>query len=213
MEEARNQQDSSAAIAPERTAREDPAYASYLSTHHGHVGPAANHPLTEIEFRANFLAYLPPPPARILELGCGTGASLERLAALGYHQLAGWDISEEGFRVVLSAEVPDVVRRHLREDVDAFLADHGLTREDIVSWVSHPGGPRVLEAMQESLELPDGALELAWRSLREVGNLSSTSALLVLEQTMSDSPPAPGSFGMMLAMGPGFCSELVLLRW
>ena len=96
----------------------------------------------------------------------------------------GWDISESGFRIVLSAEVPEVVRRHLRGDVDAFLADHGLTRSDIRSWISHPGGPKVLEAMQEALELPDDALESAWRTLREVGNLSSTSVLLVLEETL-----------------------------
>ncbi len=124
----------------------------------------------------------------------------------------GWDVSERGFKVVLSAEVPDMVRRHLRHDVDAFLADHGLARSDISVWVSHPGGPRVLEAMQEALELPDGALAGAWRTLREVGNLSSTSVLLVLAEALA-SPPPPGSWGLMSAMGPGFCSELVLLRW
>ncbi len=124
----------------------------------------------------------------------------------------GWDVSERGFKVVLSAEVPDMVRLHLRRDVDAFLADHGLDRGDIAVWVSHPGGPRVLEAMQEALELPDGALAGAWRTLREVGNLSSTSVLLVLEEALA-SPPPPGSWGLMSAMGPGFCSELVLLRW
>jgi alkylresorcinol/alkylpyrone synthase len=125
----------------------------------------------------------------------------------------GWDISEEGFRIVLSADVPEVVRSHLRRDVDSFLADHGLNRSDVAVWVSHPGGPKVLEAMQEALELPDEALESAWRSLREVGNLSSTSVLLVLQDTLENSAPDPGSYGVMLAMGPGFCSELVLLRW
>jgi len=127
-------------------------------------------------------------------------------------RVMGWDVSERGFKVVLSAEVPDMVRRHLRHDVDAFLADHGLARSDVSVWVSHPGGPRVLEAMQEALELPDGALAGAWRTLREVGNLSSTSVLLVLAEALA-SPPPPGSWGLMSAMGPGFCSELVLLRW
>jgi alkylresorcinol/alkylpyrone synthase len=124
----------------------------------------------------------------------------------------GWDISESGFKIVLSADVPEVVRRHLRGDVDDFLADHELTRDDISVWVSHPGGPKVLEAMQDALELDDAALDSAWRSLREVGNLSSTSVLLVLEEVL-DRPPPAGSRGLMLAMGPGFCSELVLLRW
>lgn len=124
----------------------------------------------------------------------------------------GWDISERGFKIVLSADVPEMVRRHLRGDVDAFLADHGLAREDISLWISHPGGPRVLEAMQETLDLSEEDLAGAWRSLREVGNLSSTSVLLVLEQTLA-SAPAVGTWGLMSAMGPGFCSELVLLRW
>lgn len=125
----------------------------------------------------------------------------------------GWDISETGFRIVLSANVPEVVRRHLRGDVDAFLQEHGLTRTDIGVWISHPGGPKVLEAMQETLELPDSALESSWRSLREVGNLSSTSVLLVLEEALHQRSHQAGEFGLMLAMGPGFCSELVLLRW
>ncbi len=127
-------------------------------------------------------------------------------------RVMGWDVSERGFKIVLSAEVPEMVRRYLRRDVDAFLSEHGLARDDIAAWISHPGGPKVLEAMQEALELPDEALEGAWRTLREVGNLSSTSVLLVLEGTLG-SPPPSGSWGLMSAMGPGFCSELVLLRW
>ena len=125
----------------------------------------------------------------------------------------GWSISESGFGIILSADVPQVVRDFLRKDVDAFLADQGLTRADIASWVCHPGGPKVLEAMQEALELPEGALDVTWRSLQEVGNLSSTSVLLVLAETLENHRPPPGSWGMITAMGPGFCSELVLLRW
>ncbi len=128
-------------------------------------------------------------------------------------RVMGWDISESGFQIVLSAGVPDVVRDHLRADVDAFLADQGLRRQDIASWVCHPGGPKVLEAMAEALELPAGALDVTWKSLREVGNLSSTSVLLVLADTLEHHRPPPGSYGMLLAMGPGFCSELVLLQW
>jgi alkylresorcinol/alkylpyrone synthase len=127
-------------------------------------------------------------------------------------RVMGWDVSERGFKVVLSAEVPDMVRRHLRRDVDAFLGEHGLSRGDIARWIAHPGGPKVLQAMEESLELPDDALQGAWKTLTEVGNLSSTSVLMVLAENLED-PPAPGSWGLMTAMGPGFCSELVLLRW
>ncbi len=125
----------------------------------------------------------------------------------------GWQVSEEGLKIVLSGDVPEVVRRHLRSDVDGFLTEHGLTRADVGSWVSHPGGPKVLAAMQEALELPDAALRLTWDSLRTVGNLSSTSVLMVLEDTIETARPQPGTLGLMLAMGPGFCSELVLLEW
>jgi alkylresorcinol/alkylpyrone synthase len=128
-------------------------------------------------------------------------------------RVMGWDISERGFQVVLSAEVPEVVRRHLRRDVDEFLQDHGIDRGQIVSWVAHPGGPKVLTALEEALELEPDALQLTRESLERVGNLSSTSVLLVLEETMRSRRPEPGSLGMMLAMGPGFCSELVLLEW
>lgn len=124
----------------------------------------------------------------------------------------GWDISERGFKIVLSADVPNVVLRHLRGDVDAFLGDHGLRRADIATWISHPGGPRVLQAMQEALELPEAALDLSRKSLKETGNLSSASVLLVLGEVMR-SRPGPGSRGLLIAMGPGFCSELVLLQW
>jgi alkylresorcinol/alkylpyrone synthase len=128
-------------------------------------------------------------------------------------RVMGWDISESGFQIVLSAGVPQVVRDFVRQDVDSFLADNGLTRKDIASWVCHPGGPKVLEAMQETLELPEGALDVTWNSLQTVGNLSSTSVLLVLADTMEQHRPAPGSYGIVMAMGPGFCSELVLLKW
>ena len=124
----------------------------------------------------------------------------------------GWDISERGFKVVLSAEVPELTRRHLRGDVDGFLAEHGLVRSQISRWIAHPGGPRVLQAVEEALELAPEALEISWRSLRETGNLSSTSVLLVLREVLGR-PPAAGSHGLLLAMGPGFCTELVLLQW
>ena len=125
----------------------------------------------------------------------------------------GWDISEEGFRIVLSPEVPDMVRKHLAHDVDSFLADYELDRSDIDNWIMHTGGPKVLEATAEALQLPDGALDVSWQSLRRVGNLSSASVLLVLEEFMNRRRPALGSYSILAAMGPGFCAELVLLRW
>jgi alkylresorcinol/alkylpyrone synthase len=124
----------------------------------------------------------------------------------------GFDVAASGLRIVLDAEVPALVGRYLREDVDAFLADHGLTRDDIGFWVCHPGGPKVIEALETALDVPREAVQLTWDSLARVGNLSSVSVLHVLEDTLRERPPAPGSHGVLLAMGPGFCSELVLLR-
>lgn len=124
----------------------------------------------------------------------------------------GWDVDSSGFRLVLSPDVPRVVEQYLGDDVAGFLASHDLEVGDIGAWVSHPGGPKVIEAITSTLGLPDDALELTWRSLAEVGNLSSASVLHVLRDTIAKRPPA-GSPGLMMAMGPGFCSELVLLRW
>jgi alkylresorcinol/alkylpyrone synthase len=125
----------------------------------------------------------------------------------------GWDISEKGFRIVLSREVPEVVHEHLAADVDAFLDDQGLSRSDIGTWVLHTGGPRVLEATAAALDLPEGALAASWDCLRRTGNLSSASVLAVLEEFMMRRRPPAGTYGLLAAMGPGFCSELVLLRW
>ncbi|GAA1279109.1 3-oxoacyl-[acyl-carrier-protein] synthase III C-terminal domain-containing protein [Sphaerisporangium rubeum] len=130
----------------------------------------------------------------------------------GTETVMGWDVTGSGFRVVLDSSVPDVVRTHLADDVHGFLADHGLTPADVSAWVCHPGGPKVLDAVTETLDLPPGALDVTWRSLAAVGNLSSSSVLHVLRDTLTRHPP-PGTPGLMMALGPGFCSELVLLRW
>lgn len=127
--------------------------------------------------------------------------------------LMGWDISEEGFQIVLSPEVPDAIHKHFPTDVDSFLADHGLKRSDIGTWIMHTGGPKVLDASSEAMGLPREAFAPSWESLRNNGNMSSTSVLLVLEDYMLNRRPPKGSYSILAAMGPGFCSELVLLRW
>lgn len=124
----------------------------------------------------------------------------------------GWDVGAGGLKIVLDTSVPDVVRRHVGGDVRAFLADHGLWPDDVGWYVAHPGGPKVLEALQDALGVDREALGVTWDSLRRVGNLSSASVLQVLAETLATRPPPAGSYGLMLAMGPGFCSELVLLR-
>ena len=128
-------------------------------------------------------------------------------------RVMGWDIGGSGFRIVLAASVADVVEAHLGDDVREFLEPHDLKTADVGSWVAHPGGPKVLEAMQRALALPEGALEVTWGSLADVGNLSSASVLHVLGRTIADRPKPAGTPAVLLAMGPGFCAELVLLRW
>jgi alkylresorcinol/alkylpyrone synthase len=124
----------------------------------------------------------------------------------------GFDVTSGGLRIVLDAQVPAVVDQYIRDDVDLFLAAHDLTRGDVEWWVCHPGGPKVIEALEEALEIPRDAVQLTWDSLARIGNLSSASVLHVLQDTLRERPPRPGSYGVLLAMGPGFCSELVLVR-
>jgi alkylresorcinol/alkylpyrone synthase len=150
------------------------------------------------------------------ENGTGEGPEIIATRSVFYpdtEYVMGWDISEKGFRIVLSRDVPDVVLRNLGKDADEFLAEHGLARSDVGTWVIHTGGPKVLEATETALGLPERALTVSWECLRRTGNLSSASVLFVLEETMKNHRPEPGTWGVLAAMGPGFCSELVLLRW
>lgn len=124
----------------------------------------------------------------------------------------GWHVGGSGFQLVLAPDLPTIVERYLGDDVGKFLAEHGLTIEEVGAWVSHPGGPKVIDAIVATLGLPEDALDLTWRSLAEVGNLSSASVLHVLRDTIAKRPPQGGP-GLLMAMGPGFCSELVLMRW
>ena len=128
-------------------------------------------------------------------------------------RVMGWDIGGSGFRLVLAATVADVVQKYLGNDVDGFLADHGLATADVDTWVAHPGGPKVIAAIVDALGLEPEALDVTRRSLAEIGNLSSSSVLHVLERTLAEGLPTPGTPGVLMAMGPGFCAELVLLRW
>ncbi len=131
----------------------------------------------------------------------------------GTEEIMGWDISERGFAVVLSKKLPALIKCHLGADVDSFLAGNGLTRRDIGSWLIHPGGPKVLQAVEDALGLHRCELRRSWENLKWTGNLSSGSVLAVLGEAMNNHRPAAGTIGLIAAMGPGFCSELILIRW
>jgi alkylresorcinol/alkylpyrone synthase len=131
-------------------------------------------------------------------------------------RVMGWDVGGSGFRIVLSPGVGDVVKDNLPAEMDDFLRRHNVRKADVRQWVAHPGGPKVLEALQEALGVDRAALDRSWRSLDQIGNLSSSSVLHVLAETLdrtAEQPEAVDTHGVLMAMGPGFCAELVLLRW
>ncbi|MEV4670946.1 MULTISPECIES: type III polyketide synthase [Actinomadura] len=131
----------------------------------------------------------------------------------GTERLMGWDVGDHGLRVVLAADLVAHVEATLAGDVTSFLDDHGLAPDRVPSWVCHPGGPKVIEAIERELALEPGALDITWESLRTHGNLSSVSVLNVLEETIARRRPPDGTPGLLMALGPGFSAELVLLRW
>jgi predicted naringenin-chalcone synthase len=126
--------------------------------------------------------------------------------------MMGWDVSSNGLGLVLSKDVPKMVDDYLGDEVNQFLADYGLSTADVSTWICHPGGPKVLDSIENAIGLPPKALAHSRDSMRENGNISSTSVLDVLRRTIADSPPE-GTFGVMVSMGPGFSFELVLLSW
>lgn len=130
----------------------------------------------------------------------------------GTEDSLGWAVGRSGLRIVLSAGLPDLVASRLGDDVAAFLETHDLKTRDIGAWVVHAGGPRILEAVRDALDLEPDALDRSRASLAQAGNLSSTSVLHVLASHM-DADPEPGTWGVVIAFGPGVGAELVLLRW
>jgi alkylresorcinol/alkylpyrone synthase len=127
--------------------------------------------------------------------------------------IMGWEVRDSGLQVVLSSDVAEVAEQNLRPAVEKFLQEHNLSIDDISYWIAHPGGPKVMDAIEKGLDLPNGALDISRECLKEVGNLSSASVLLILKETLSRYKPEPGSYGLLMAMGPAFCAEFVLLKW
>jgi alkylresorcinol/alkylpyrone synthase len=127
--------------------------------------------------------------------------------------IMGWDMTNSGFKVLLSADIAALAQGEVRPSVEAFLGKHNLSIAEIDHWLVHPGGPRVIKALQHSLGLSDEALTLSWETLAEAGNISSASVLLILDKALKRLQPKRDQFGLLMAMGPAFCAELVLLQW
>jgi predicted naringenin-chalcone synthase len=119
----------------------------------------------------------------------------------------GWLVGDTGFEMSLSAKVPDLIAAHLPGAVDGFLASAGLTRDAVVGWGVHPGGPRILSAVEESLELQPAALADSRGVLADHGNMSSATVLFVLDRLRARPAPSPA---LAMAFGPGLTLELAL---
>jgi len=130
----------------------------------------------------------------------------------GTERHLGWEVRDAGFGIVLSAELPQLLRAHLAGDVKDLLAGHGLGPDDVGTWVVHAGGPKIVDAVRDALDLPEDALARTRATLAAEGNLSSSSVLHVLAATLADGAPPPGGWAVLMAFGPGVTVELVLLR-
>lgn len=122
-----------------------------------------------------------------------------------------WDVTDLGFRMGLSPQVPAVLARHVAPLVTDLLARHGLTTADVDGWAVHPGGPRILDVVGAQLDLPADALDASRRVLAERGNCSSATVLLVLDELRATARPRPGRFAVLMAFGPGLTLYAVLL--
>lgn len=150
--------------------------------------------------------------AAVVATGRGSGPEVVATRSRLYpdtEHLMGWNVGDHGFRIMLDADLTSFVEEVLAADIKAFLADYGLTTDQVANWICHPGGPKVIEKIVDTLGLPPKALDVTWRSLRENGNLSSVSVLHVLQETRG----RPGTPAVLMALGPGFSAELLLLHW
>ncbi|MBY0414746.1 MAG: hypothetical protein K2Q18_11295 [Bdellovibrionales bacterium] len=126
-------------------------------------------------------------------------------------RIMGWDIISTGFQIVLSGDVPKIVVEEVKPNMLDFLSKEHMSLEQVKFMVSHPGGPKVLDKISEVTNKSPDEFRHSWESLREKGNMSSVSVLHVLEKTINDHRNS-GEIGLMLAMGPAFCSEMNLIK-
>jgi alkylresorcinol/alkylpyrone synthase len=129
----------------------------------------------------------------------------------GSAALMTWDVTDRGFRMGLSPEVPEVLRRHAPEVIRPLLAAQGLQAQDVAGWAIHPGGPRILEATAEGLGLEEADLAASRSILRDYGNCSSPTVLLVLERLLRGGGLRAGDPVVAMAFGPGLTLSAALL--
>jgi len=125
----------------------------------------------------------------------------------------GFDLRETGFHIVLSKDVPQMIREKIRSVVDGFLGRSGLTREEIAAFILHPGGQKLLSYVEEQLGLCRCDTQFSWDVLNHYGNLSSATILFILHEWLTKKTMTRGDFGLAAAFGPGFSAEVLLLQW
>lgn len=128
-------------------------------------------------------------------------------------EIMGWEVNVAGLKVIFSRDIPSIVRELVHENAAAFLAERGLALGDIAHIVAHPGGAKVMAAYEDAFGLAPAAMRHAREVLRTAGNMSSPTVLFVLDRFLDDPSVRHGDWGLLTALGPGFSSELVLLRW
>src|SRR5207245_10539470 len=158
-----------------------------------------------------------PISAAAVVTGCSARGPqiLDTTSYLFPHSLdaMGFDLKESGFHIVLSKDVPQLIREKIKSLVSSFLGRHGLCREQISSFILHPGGQKLLVYMEEELGLSRADTQISWDVLCDYGNLSSASVLFVLHECLNKRNASAGEYGLLAAFGPGFSSEMLLLRW
>lgn len=124
----------------------------------------------------------------------------------------GWDVKDEGLHVVFSRDIPKIIEKWLKPNVDLFLDKISRTSSDITHFIAHPGGKKVLSAYEKSLGLATGKTAISRAVLAKYGNMSSPTVLYVLKDFM-EKKPQQGEEGLLTALGPGFSSEMLWLEW
>ncbi|MQA83807.1 MAG: type III polyketide synthase [Streptosporangiales bacterium] len=179
-----------------------------------HIQPAPDRPLIhdDLEQAVAHALFGDAAAAAVLDRGVGAGLDVVSVAARTEAAASDhmtWDVTDLGFRMGLSPRVPQVLAEHARPVVTELLAEHGLGIGDVAAWAVHPGGPRIVEVVGEQLGLSKSALQQSYQTLRDYGNCSSATVLLVLERLTAGL--RPGDPAVALAFGPGLTLYAALL--
>lgn len=127
--------------------------------------------------------------------------------------IMGMEYIENGIRNILRPEVKTYIGAGLKQVIEPLLAQCKMTVSDIGSWTLHPGGPKIIDAAEAAFGLPAECFQASRDALRKIGNISSATVLYMLDETLKNHRPPPGTAGLIAAMGPGFSQEAALIGW